>query len=366
MRRKGYVVISAKMLVSISVCMAALFALPAGAQDNKQLVISSWGGSYSESQRKAFFEPFTKDTGIKIVEASAPKTAVIKAMVETGNVDVDVVVLTAFQYYTLAKEGLLERIDYTKLNQLNLDHIDAKLKQPYGVAAIYYSNVIAYNTEAFPKGKHPRTWAEFWDTKAFPGARSLRSARVEGQPDLEGALLADGVPMEKLYPLDLDRAFKSIEKIRPHVTKWFESPGQAVEMLARGDVVLTEAPAARVEALKQQGAKVDYEWNQGKLRLDFWAIPKGSKRVAEAIKFIDSALDPQRQAAQTKIYAGGPTNLKAYEFVAKDLLPILPSSPDNLKVQYLFNDEYWLATAPDGKKTNQEIINDRWNAAVLQ
>jgi putative spermidine/putrescine transport system substrate-binding protein len=352
-------------LLAVIVCTVTL-GDRAGVAQQKQLVIASWGGSYSESQRKAFFEPFAKATGIRVVEAPAPKSAVIKAMVESGNVEWDVMDLTAFQLFSLAQQGLLEKLDYSRLDQRNLSNIDAQVRREHGVGAIYYSNVIAYNTDTYSKENHPRTWAEFWDVKRFPGPRALRSARVEGQPDLEAALMADGVPMDKLYPLDLDRAFRSLTRIKPHVVKWFETPGQAGEMLARGDVVLAEAPAARIYALKKQGAKVDYEWNQGKLRLDFWAIPKGAKNVGDAMRFIDFALAPERQAEQVKIYPGGPTNAKAYDFIAKELLAELPSSPENLKKQYRFNDEYWLAPFGNAGKSNQDVINERWNAWVLE
>ncbi len=34
------------------------------------LVITSWGGSYQDAQRKAYYKPFEKEFGIKIIEDS--------------------------------------------------------------------------------------------------------------------------------------------------------------------------------------------------------------------------------------------------------------------------------------------------------
>jgi putative spermidine/putrescine transport system substrate-binding protein len=46
-------------------CILALVSLPALAADSVTVV--SWGGAYQDSVRKAFFEPFMKDSGDKIV-----------------------------------------------------------------------------------------------------------------------------------------------------------------------------------------------------------------------------------------------------------------------------------------------------------
>ncbi|NJL18453.1 MAG: ATP-binding protein [Nitrospira sp.] len=50
--------------------------------------------------------------------------------------------------------------------------------------------------------------------KSFPGQRSVRKHPIYA---LEMALIADGVPMDKLYPIDVDRAFKKLEELKPHV-----------------------------------------------------------------------------------------------------------------------------------------------------
>src|SRR4029077_14131076 len=45
----------------------------------KQLVVCSGGGAYQEAQRKTMFQPFEKETGIKIVEASPTDYGKLKA-----------------------------------------------------------------------------------------------------------------------------------------------------------------------------------------------------------------------------------------------------------------------------------------------
>ena len=52
---------------------------------------------------------------------------------------------------------------------------DRKYIMPKGV----YSTVLGYRTDAFPGGKGPVSWADFWDVKKFPGPRTLRDSPID-------------------------------------------------------------------------------------------------------------------------------------------------------------------------------------------
>ena len=57
-------------------------------------------------------DPFTKKTGIAVLEDGPTDYGKLKAMVESGNVTWDVVDVEGFFAHKLAQEGLLEPIDY--------------------------------------------------------------------------------------------------------------------------------------------------------------------------------------------------------------------------------------------------------------
>ena len=57
----------------------------------QELVFASFGGAYQDGIRKAWIEPFTKATGIRVREDTNPQIARIKAMVDTNTVTWDVV-----------------------------------------------------------------------------------------------------------------------------------------------------------------------------------------------------------------------------------------------------------------------------------
>ena len=84
--------------LSALVATTALCAPMAMAQDMaNEMTIVSWGGAYSKSQKNAYHDPYTANTGVKIIndESSAEAVAKLRAMNEAGNVTWDVVDVVA-------------------------------------------------------------------------------------------------------------------------------------------------------------------------------------------------------------------------------------------------------------------------------
>ena len=158
-----------------------------------------------------------------------PEGAKLKAMVQSGSVTWDVLDTDLPAIQTMVKDGLLDPIDYSKLDKAKLDKIPKPLHNSHGIGHKIYSFNIVYNTKTFPTGKHPRSWAEVWDGQKFKGGRSF-NFRGGIAPQLEIALLADGVAMDKLYPIDIERAWKSMDRLRPLVTKWYQSHAEAIQL----------------------------------------------------------------------------------------------------------------------------------------
>jgi putative spermidine/putrescine transport system substrate-binding protein len=236
----------------------------ARAASANELVVASWGGPYQEALRKAHFEPFSRQTGIKVIETTfEDPLSRIKAMVEARNVEWDVVNVGDRHVIIGAREGLLEPIDYKLVSTADL--IPAAV-HPHGVGSDVYANTIGYYTRRYSAQNHPRTWAEFWDVKRFPGPRSLRKVPFA---NLEFALLADGVPPAQLYPLDVERAFRSLDRIKPHVTAWWTSGAQFTQLLSNGEVDLAAIWDGEVVGAIAKGAPIGVERNQGLLSGDW-------------------------------------------------------------------------------------------------
>ena len=157
-------------------------------------------------------------------------------------------------------------------------------RSAYSVAYEFYSSVLAYSQKKYTAEAAPNSWADFWDVKKFPGRRALRNHPIA---TLEAALMADGVAPDKLYPLDVDRAFKKLEEIKPNITVWWTSGAQSAQLLNDGEVDMVMAWNGRVSALTKEGAKVAYTYNQGILQSTSLCILKDAPNLATAVRFLN-------------------------------------------------------------------------------
>ena len=184
--------------------------------------ICSYGGALQDAQRRAYFKPFEELSGIKVIEAEGPDPAKVKAMVDSKNIEYDVTELDGGDVINLTRHGeYFEPIDYSLFD---VDNIDPVFRQKLYVNMLPYAQIYAYRTDAF-KGKAPKDNKDLWDTVNFPGPRSLQSGASGSNADLEVATMAAGAPADKVYPIDLDKAFASLAKIKPNVTKWWDAGG---------------------------------------------------------------------------------------------------------------------------------------------
>ena len=254
-----------------SVALGALSARMAAAQD-VTIVVNGSGGSLAEVLKKLFEDPFTEQTGIKVRATAPVSLPKLKAMVESGNVEWDLTELNGDDVVLATKEGWLEEIDYSIVDPEN--ELPEMAKLPTAMVRASYSTVLGFRTDRFPEDKQPKTWADFWDVENFPGPRSLENSP---KCNLEFALLADGVPLDELYPLDVDRAFAKLDEIKDHIPVWWDNGAQHVQLLVDGEVNMTSCWNGRITPLKSEGRPVEISWAGGALLLSYLGIPKGGQ-----------------------------------------------------------------------------------------
>jgi len=337
-----------KATATAGVLAAPFLHLRPARADKGEIVVVSWGGEYDQALRELVVPAFTKSTGYSVKFDAPPENAKVKAMVQSGNIGWDVILTDIPAVLTLTKDNLLEPLDYSAIDHQRLDHIPKELQRPYALGQRIYSFNIVYNTNLLPKTKHPGDWTAVWDGKAFPGGRTFN---FQGgiEPQLEVALLADGVPVDKLYPLDVERAWKMYDKLRPLVSKWYTSHAEAIQIIGSGDASVGCTIGPRGIAAKHGGAPIDVEYNQGKLASDNWCLIKGVHDKKIAMEFISQATDPRAQALIAKRVPYGPSNSGAFEFLSATEAADLNTSPDNIKRQFWQNVEWWSTPGPDGQ-----------------
>ena len=209
---------------------------------------------------------------------------------------------------------------------------------------------------------------------AEPDARALEAYRDRGKLRyvklvdgglLEGALMGDGVPADKVYPIDMDRAFAKVAEIKPNVSRWWVAGADAPQSLIDGEVDIAAAYNGRIFGAQKEGAPLSLSWDQSLLQYDYWVVMKGSPNKENAEKFLAYISRPQPQAAFAEAISYGPVNNEAFNLVPKELLTILPGAPELAKKQLFQDYEGWNATGPDGR-TNWDVALERCVALLSQ
>ncbi len=339
-------------------CGLVIAAGTAGRAAAEELVIASWGSAYQDAQRKAYFEPFTRKTGIKIVEATGPDAAKIRAMTTAGNPEWDVVDIALPTAIILNEQNLLERIDYGPFTPAARDGMMANFKLPYAVGNETWSVVIAYRKDRVKEP--PKSWSDFWNVEKFPGKRAFLDSTFVA-PVAELALAADGVGPGAMYPVDIERAFKSFSKIRKDVVKWTGSSGVMQQLLVDGEVDFGAIANGRIEGMEKAGVPIGYTFSQQLILANYWAVPKGAKNAVNAMKFIAFASEAEQQANFANLAPWGPTNRDAYKLLSKERQAQLPTAPENMANAIVSDNEWWSAKQGGGRSNLDNYLR-AWNA----
>ncbi|MCW2309372.1 ABC transporter substrate-binding protein [Rhodobium gokarnense] len=294
------------------------------------LVLVTWGGAYADVIRKAITTPFTEETGIGVTLVSGPDLSKAKAQVTTGNLEWDLYDGSGGSMHNAAKEGLFEELDTSVIDTSNLVGEATAHAMPF----LIYAGGIAFDPERTPSP--PRTFKQLFDGDAYPGRIGLRTRVSE---TLEIALLADGVDPKDLYPLDVDRAFAALERIKPRVAKWIAQTPQTISLLSSNEIDYSYTYNGRVASAKADGLSIDFSTDQTILMTQYYSVLKGSPKREQAMAYIAYATRPEVQTRLSEAYYSVPVRPGALDQVAPEVKALLPDPKDPRTV--LLKEAFW-------------------------
>ena len=356
------------MTCKLATCLA-LAGLAAGvwATAQERMTMVSWGGAYGRATDQALLQPFSADSGVRMsMEDYNGGLAEIRAQVETGNVHWDVVDLESSDVTRGCDEGLLEELDAGDVFPgqdaalAAADFLPGMLSD-CGVGLIVYSTIYAYHRDHFA-GEKPATMADFFDLERFPGRRGMRRSPYG---NLEFALLADGVPVDRVYevlsaPGGIDRAFDMLDSIKEHVV-WWEAGAQPPQLLADGEVVMSTAYNGRIfNAQVAENQPFEIVWDGQILDHSQLAIVAGAPNLETALEFLAFTALPESMAAISRYISYSPVRKSALALVTThaetgvEMEPHMPVTPERLQ-RSVFNDWAWWADYGDE-------VNERFGA----
>ena len=321
----------------------------------RTLNVAGWGGNIQDAQETAFFTPFGEATSAS-VQLNTADLDRLAEQVDAEDVSWDVLTLPAQNALALARAGYLEPIDFAVVDKTPLV---PEIVLQHAVGAAFFSTVIVYPAN---RPTPPADWTEFWsfvprESQDDPiPEQELRALARNPVGTLEFALLADGVAINALYPLDLERAFSSLDRIRDYVVAWYEDGKQPIELLIAEQVAMASAWNSRPWQLGVT-TEIGIQWKGGMLSADMWVVPRGAPNRDVAMDFINFATRAIPSANFGRLVPFGPVNVEAPPLLNPERLEEMPSAPENFAAQFIQNWAWWA--------DNGEAVTERFEDWLL-
>lgn len=321
-----------------SALLSPLATLAAWAE-TKPMTYFTYGGAWKNAIEGAFGEPFTKKTGIPVRYQEPYNFAKLVAMHQAHAQQIDAVTVSGVEVILAQRLGIITPLDWSLIDKSAIS--DVQLQRPNVIGGASQSMNVTYSTKKWPGAEHPNSWADFWNVEKFPGQRSLRRDALW---TIEAAVKADGVKDSEFYPIDVDRAFRSLDRIKSHVKTWWTDNSQSQQLLEQQEVDLIHMTNGRAtQSILEHKAPFALVWNGATYsgHGEGWIVPTGSPNPTGGMKFLDIVGRAEYQAVFSRMLYYAPQNPKAIDLLDEKVAKLMPSNPDNEKVSHIIDFSWW-------------------------
>ncbi|MGO4255934.1 extracellular solute-binding protein [Marmoricola sp. RAF53] len=308
------------------------------AVDGAKLVFVNYGGTSLDGAKKAWLDPFSKETGAKFTTDGPSDPVKVKAMVDAGRTTWDLIDLDA------ATGGAGCGTLFEKRGaDVDISAVDPKfVTDDCGVPIFNAPIALVYNKKRF--GDNPPTkLADFLDLEKFPGQRAIFNYAIGGYEPL---LAADGVPADKIYPIDYARAGRIIDRLGNKLTLQ-GTLAQQNQLLESADFAMCLCYLGRAALAEKAGADIDMIWDTPYFVWDNLYAVKGSKFPKAQSEFLNFVATPEAQAAFTEEVPYSPTTPDSKPEVSKTFAKYLPGGHEAEMGTPVYYDAKWWAENSD-------------------
>jgi len=283
-------------------------------------------------------EDFTKETGIKVKYDTFDSNDMLETKLLAGRTGYDVVVPTAYFLARQIKVGVFQKLDKSKLPNLNnaWDEIAQRLAgydpgNQYAVNYMWGTTGIGYNVKKVREALGGDGRIDSWDAVFKPDVivkfKDCGVHVLDAADDVFAAALDYlGLNPNSHMQADFEKAADLLTKMRPFVRKFHSS--EYLNALATGEICLAlgysgdvkQAQKRAVEA--KNGVEIGYAIPKegAQLWFDNLAIPKDAKNVAEAHALINYLLKPEVAAKNSNLISYANGNLESQKSIDKAIL----------------------------------------------
>lgn len=255
-----------------------------------KIVMAGSTGIVRTAEDRAIRGPFTQQTGHTFQLDGPAELAKIKAMVASGRTIWDT--SPGGSALAVANCGtLFEELDRSLYDPAYLSRLPKGVVSPCAIPSYRFASIFTYSTKAF--GDNPPTSIkDFFDTNRFPGKRVVKDEANNGL--YEAALVSSGVAPKDVYPIDVARAHKEMDKIKGDLL--LEPTVSAVEQaLASGEAVMAIAPSGVTVTSAKLGAPLAPVWDFSTYAVGGYSVVKNAPHEQQAQQVVAFAATKQAQ-----------------------------------------------------------------------
>lgn len=290
-----------------------------GSHKGETLVVQAWGGTYEETMRNDVIKNFEEKTGAKVevVSGAAPLS---QLATEGENASIDVLSLDCNEVVQGTKMGVLETLDYDKLENAGDLYEEAFM---YDNAVITNWGVygIVYRKDLVEQ--EPTSWEDLWDSAYKGGKVGVVDYSMGG-----GLEFADEIARIQGSEIsdkeNWDNLFTKLSSLKENIGIYGSQHADIESMLTSGEIVMSVETNGRAINLVKEGYDIGFCMpEEGTPAMTSLAgISKGSTNKELAYLFLNELLGTEAQQAYAEKNYYAPSNSKTV--VDEELTAMMP------------------------------------------
>ncbi|MQW23674.1 MULTISPECIES: ABC transporter substrate-binding protein [unclassified Lactococcus] len=313
--------------------------------DQNTLTIFNWG----EYINPDLITAFEKETGYHVNYMTFDSNEAMYAKVKQGGTAYDIVVPSDYMIQKMANEGLLQKLDHSKIKGLSDD--EPKLLNPsfdkgnqYSVPYFWGTLGIVYNDKYIQQP--PVKFSDLWDKK-YKNSIIL----TDDTRDVMGmGLIEQGFSVNSTNQSQINQAYNRLLQLTPNVKAILGD--EVMNYMVNNETpmaVVYSGQAAEMTSANQHLHYIIPE--KTNIWYDNLAIPKTAKNVKAAYAFINFMQRPENAASNADWVGYSTPNLKAKALLPKDVSSDKAFYPDEAVIKddeaYTNLSPYWTGVYND-------------------
>lgn len=272
----------------------------------QELTVSAWGGFFEETLAAEVYPAFTAETGIEVKSIAQPEDSTwmtqLMAAARAKQAPADLSLVVDEVLFRGNEVGLWAELNPANMaGTSNLTEGYVKLNEAgnaYAVGALAFYTTFVTNTEYAADA--PGSWAELWEPK-WDGKLGIVTTPNSGLLEVTATTFFGGVNVLETRD-GIEKVIAKIAELKPQVSLWYRDEGQFQQSLESGELNagLYYHDVTMLSVWDGKPVASTFPKEGGIVSDAYWVVPRDSKNIGAAEKFLDFMSRPATQALMAR------------------------------------------------------------------